>query len=61
HYAKAEPRYKRALAIGEKALRPNHPNLAKLLDNLAELYIKMGRDDEAKNMLARAKRIRASQ
>jgi hypothetical protein len=48
------------MGIMEKTV-PNHPNVASLLENLAELYIKMGRDDEAKNMLARAARIRAKQ
>ena len=28
HYAKAEPLYKRALAIRENTLRPEHPDLA---------------------------------
>ena len=32
-YAKAEPLYKRALAIVEKALGPDHPNVAKSLEN----------------------------
>ncbi len=37
-YADAEPLYKRALAIREKALGPNHPDVASSLNNLAELY-----------------------
>jgi len=36
-YAGAEPLYRRALAIAEKTLGPNHPNTATALDNLAGL------------------------
>jgi len=37
NYAEAEPLYRRALAIVEKALGPEHPNVAASLNNLAEL------------------------
>ena len=37
-YADAEPLYKRSLAIREKALGPDHPDVATSLNNLAELY-----------------------
>jgi len=37
-YAKAEPLYNRALAIREKALGPEHPDVATSLNNLAMLY-----------------------
>ena len=37
-YAKAEPLFKRALAIREKALGPEHPDVATSLNNLALLY-----------------------
>ena len=37
-YADAEPLYKRALAICEKALGPDHPDVALSLNNLAALY-----------------------
>ncbi len=36
-YAEAEPLYRRALAIHEKALGPEHPDVATDLNNLAEL------------------------
>lgn len=39
-YAEAEPFFKRALDIREKALGAEHPNVADSLDDLAELYIK---------------------
>ncbi len=39
----AEPLYKRALAILEKALGPGHPLVATSLNNLAELYKAQGR------------------
>ena len=41
-YAKAEPLYQRALAIWEKALGPEHPDVATSLNNLAELYDTQG-------------------
>lgn len=37
NYAKAEPLFQRSLAIREKALGPDHPDLATPLNNLAEL------------------------
>ncbi len=58
-YAEAEPLYKRALAIVEKALGPEHPLVATSLKNYAVLLRKTGRATEAENMEARAKAIRA--
>ena len=46
-YADAEPLYKRALTIREKALGPDHPNVAVSLNNLAGLYQTQGRYAEA--------------
>jgi CHAT domain-containing protein/Tfp pilus assembly protein PilF len=37
-YSEAEPLYKRALAIREKVLGPDHPDVATSLNNLAALY-----------------------
>ena len=37
-YAEAEPLYKRSLAIQEKALGPDHPDVGTSLNNLAGLY-----------------------
>ena len=37
-YEQAEPLYRRALAIYEKSLGPDHPNVRLSLDNLAKLY-----------------------
>ncbi len=42
-YREAEPRYQRALAISEKALGPDHPNVAATLNNLAGMYQSQGR------------------
>jgi len=42
-YADAEPLFKRALAINEKSLGPDHPALATPLGNLAGLYADQGR------------------
>jgi hypothetical protein len=46
-YAKAKPLYERALLIREKALGPEHPNVAACLNNLARLYRAQGRYGKA--------------
>ena len=38
-YVAAEPLHKRALAISEKALGPDHPDVASILNNLSLLYV----------------------
>ncbi len=58
-YAEAEPLYKRALAIDEKALGPDHPSVAISLENYAALLRKTGRGDLATMMELRANAIRA--
>jgi tetratricopeptide (TPR) repeat protein len=42
-YEEAEPRFQRALEIREKALGPEHPDVAQSLNNLAGLYHDQGR------------------
>ena len=59
NYAQAEPLYRRALAILTKAVGPEHPNVATMLGNYADLLRKMDRDSEAEKMEARAQAIRA--
>ena len=51
--------YQRALSIYEKALGPEHPNVATSLENYAALLRKVGREAEAAGMEARAEAIRA--
>ena len=46
-YGEAEPLYRRALAIREKALGPDHPDVAQHLNSLAGLYHEQGVYDEA--------------
>ncbi len=58
-HTEAEPLYRRALAIWEKALGPEHPHVAQSLENYAVLLRKTGRDIEAAKLEARAKAIRA--
>ncbi|HJY84694.1 MAG TPA: FxSxx-COOH system tetratricopeptide repeat protein [Candidatus Binatia bacterium] len=53
-YAKAEPRFQRALAIWEKVLGPAHPDVALSLNNLAELYRSQGKYAEAEPRYQRA-------
>lgn len=57
--AEVEPLHKRALAIWEKALEPEHPAVATSLENYADLLRKTGRVSEAKEMEARAQAIQA--
>jgi tetratricopeptide (TPR) repeat protein len=58
-YAQAEPLYKRSLAINEKALGPEHPKVATILENIAALFRKTGREKEAEALEKRAAAIRA--
>jgi|tagenome__1003787_1003787.scaffolds.fasta_scaffold20510509_1 tetratricopeptide (TPR) repeat protein len=53
-HAEAELLFKRALAIGEKALGPEHPDIATRLNNLAELYRATNRHAEAEPLFKRA-------
>ncbi len=58
-YAEAEPLYRRALAIREKALGPEHPSVATALENYAGLLRKTNREVEAARLEASAQAIRA--
>ena len=53
-YADAEPLFKRALAISEKALGPDHPDVAVSLNNLADLYDDQGRYADAEPLYKRS-------
>ena len=57
-YAKAEPLYKRSLAIVEKALGPDHPSVATSLENYAKLLRATKREAEAEKLDNRAAAIR---
>ncbi len=57
-YAEAEPLYQRSLAIWEKALGPEHPDVATSLETYAALLRQTARADEAERMETRAKAIR---
>jgi tetratricopeptide (TPR) repeat protein len=48
-YAEAERLYKRALAINERALKPGHPDMATLLNNLVVLYNTQGKRAKARH------------
>ena len=58
-HAEAEPLFKRALAIAEKALGLEHPHVATVLENMSEVYEKTGKKDEAESLKARAEKIRS--
>ena len=57
-YSEAEALYKRSLAIREKALGPDHPEVAASLNNLASLYAKQGRYAEAEPLYKRSLAIK---
>jgi tetratricopeptide (TPR) repeat protein len=59
-YAQSGPLYKRALEILEKALGPEHFRVGQVLSNMAERSRKMGKNDEAERLEARAAKIRAN-
>ena len=53
-YAEVQPLYQRALAIREKVLGPEHPNVATSLNNLAALYYAQGKYAEVEPLYQRA-------
>ena len=53
-YADAEALYKRALAIREKALGQDHPDVARTLNNLAVVYKDQGKYADAEGLYKRA-------
>jgi tetratricopeptide (TPR) repeat protein len=53
-HAEAEPLHKRSLAIREKALGSDHPNVGESLYNLASLYHVQGRFAEAEPLYMRS-------
>ena len=57
-YAEAEHLLKRSLKIYQKFLGPDHPNVARFLENYAALLRKTNRDAEGAQMEVRAKAIR---
>ena len=54
----AEPLYQRALAIDQKLLGPNDPEVATILTNLGGVYRDTGRLAEARDLLTRGMSIR---
>ena len=58
-YSEAEPLYKRVVAIREKNLGPEHPDVAQSLDAYAALLRQAGQKADAEKMEARARKIRA--
>ena len=57
-YAEAEPLYKHALAIIEKAVGPNHPVFVAMLNKLATIYLLQRKYAEAEPLYRRALEIR---
>jgi tetratricopeptide (TPR) repeat protein len=56
--SEAEPLLRRALAVREQVLGPEHPDVATSLDNLAQLYGATGRPAEAEPLYRRALAVR---
>jgi len=57
-YTEAQPLFERSLAMMEKTLGPEHPDLMESLKNYTALLQKMGRDAEAAKIEARLLAIR---
>src|SRR6478736_296008 len=57
-YSEAIPLAQRVLAIREKSLGPNHPDVATWLNNLALLYENQGRYSDAEPLYNRSLAIR---
>jgi tetratricopeptide (TPR) repeat protein len=57
-YADAAPLFTRAMAIWEKTLDPNHPNIALCLDGIGTAYVGEGQYAQAEPLLRRALAIR---
>ena len=53
-YLEAIPLAERALAIRERTLDPNHPDIARSLYNLARLYYTLGRYADAETLFKRS-------
>ena len=53
-YAQAEPLYRRALAIAEKAQGPEHPDTVTKVQNLGVMLRDAGKLNEAEELLSRA-------
>src|SRR5450755_4665357 len=60
-YVEAEPLLKRALSIREQQLGPHHPDTARSLNNLANLYHHQGKYQQAEPLYQRALAIREQQ
>ena len=58
-HIEAETLYRRALALMEASLRPEHRKMASVLENYARLLRVTGRDEMASLIEARVKAIRA--
>jgi tetratricopeptide (TPR) repeat protein len=57
-YGEAEGLFQRALAIREKALGRDHPDVAQTLHNLALVYRSQGRHGEAEGLRQRVLAIK---
>jgi tetratricopeptide (TPR) repeat protein len=56
-YSEAIPLAQQVLAIREKQLGPNHPEVAESLAKLGRLYLQRGRTADAESVLGRARAI----
>ena len=57
NYTAAEPLYKEALKVKERAHNPHDPNISATLNNLALLYLAQGNDSAAAPLYQRALKI----
>ena len=56
-YSEAIPLAQQVLAIREKQLGPDHPDVAESLAKLGRLYLQRGRNADAESVLGRAQAI----
>jgi urocanate hydratase len=60
-YSEATKIAEEALTVAEKTFGRNHPQVATVCENMAELCRQIGKEDEAGRLEARARRIRSNQ
>jgi tetratricopeptide (TPR) repeat protein len=60
-YSEAAKLAEEALTVAEKIFGPDHPNVEIVYENMAKLYRKTGKEDEAERLEERARRIRSNQ
>jgi len=61
NYTKAEPMFKKAIEISERTLGNYHPHVLNRYKNLADLYERQGRVEEAQKYQAKLATLKREQ